>query len=119
VLNSRRALGLMLLPLAMMGCAYGTSSRLAAAPPKPYPCQLQTFATEADVPRRFVAVCSITEHAGHGILFDTGSEQDARRDAALRGVRQRACACGADAVIMTLPASYRSPIDALAIRYTE
>lgn len=91
---------------------------LANVPAKLYPCDLAVYASEREVPRRFERLCVISETPGHGVLFDTGSEQTEHRESALRAVRQRACRCGADALIMVVPESPRSTIDAVAIRYT-
>jgi len=104
----------------LVGCmTHGSYTRVKTAPAKLYPCDLKFFKADSEVGRRFEPVCSISQTPGHGILWDTPGQTEHHRDDAMRRVRQIACSCGADAVIVPMDTSERSTIDALAIRYTD
>ncbi len=90
--------------LLLVGCQHDAGvTRLATAPPKPAGCQLQLFATEAEVNRPFEAVC----------LVDTAFLATMRRPSSVAEVpetaRTQACQCGGDALIITGPADAGAP----------
>ncbi len=100
---------------AVLGCRHAGVTRLADAPPKPGNCQLQMFATEAEVGRPFQALCTIdTEITGslmnpvnYGSVPEVASTQ--------------ACQCGGDAIIVPKPgpgASQSSLMTVKVIRFT-
>lgn len=91
-----RALPLSLAALLLAGCASTGvvqvgASRFAA---KPEGCKLDVYASREDVKRPFEAICLISSESGRTLFNDRSDE------GRIEAVREKACACGADAVIM-------------------
>ena len=91
-----RALPLTLAALLLAGCASTGvvqvgASRFAA---KPEGCKLDVYASREDVKRPFEAICLISSESGRTLFNDRSDE------GRVEAVREKACACGADAVIM-------------------
>ena len=117
---------LFVIALIISGCGSTGVVRMTASdvPPKPKDCKLDVYDSEADVNREFVVLCRIDVETGR-TLFHRHSVE-----AAMDRLRPKACACGADAVIIldankegalsTFSVGYGySNIKAKAIRYKE
>ena len=104
-----------LVAAAVLACRHAGVTRLADAPPKPGNCQLQMFATEAEVGRPFQAVCTIDTEI-------TGSVMNPVSYASVPEVAStQACQCGGDAIIVPKPepgASQASVMTVKVIRFT-
>lgn len=81
--------------LALAGCATtGVVRTGSVAAAKPADCSLEIYASRADVPRPFTSVCIVSTESG-STLFSDRSDQGR-----MEAVREQACACGADAVVI-------------------
>lgn len=90
------ALALALAAMLLAGCASTGvvqvgASRFAA---KPEGCRLDVYASREDVKRPFEAICLISSESGRTLFNDRSDE------GRVEAVREQACTCGADAVIM-------------------
>ena len=82
--------------LVLSGCASTGVVRTGAASTsaKPANCSLDIYAARADIARPFDSVCIVSSESGR-TLFNDRSEEGR-----LQAVKEQACACGADAVVI-------------------
>lgn len=93
VLSQRSAVAILL--LAVAGCAStGMVKTGSARGSKPADCQLEIFASREEVKRPFDTVCLVSSESGSTLFSDRSDE------GRLRAVSERACACGADAIVI-------------------
>lgn len=79
----------------LTGCATtGVVKTGAAAAARPADCALDVYASRADVPRPFASVCIVSTESGSTLFNDRSDE------GRMQAVREQACACGADAVVI-------------------
>jgi len=83
--------------VALVACRHAAVTRLASAPPKPSGCQLQLFASEAEVGRPFEALCLVDTELTTTLLRPVDPA------AVAETARGQACQCGGDALIVTKP----------------
>jgi hypothetical protein len=81
--------------LALSGCATtGVVKTGTAAAAKPADCLLDMYLSRADVPRPFASVCIVSTESGSTLFNDRSDE------GRMQAVREQACGCGADAVVI-------------------
>jgi hypothetical protein len=110
--RTRRSIGLIAMILTTACTASSQKSVLVAAPPKPYPCDLELFTSPAEVSKPYEKLCVIDAKGKSN--FDDRSDASGR---ALEQARREACTCGADAIIVQ--DSYRDADNALQIRFRD
>jgi len=80
---------------ALSGCATtGVVKTGSAAAAKLADCALDIYASRADVKRPFPSVCIVATESGSTLFSDRSDE------GRMQAVREQACACGADAVVI-------------------
>jgi len=78
----------------LLGCATADVTTLKSAPPKHEDCDIDLFASEKDIKRPFETVCLITANTGSSVF------EDRTMNGAISEIRPKACACGADAIVL-------------------
>ncbi|MBE9466103.1 hypothetical protein ACFP1I_29895 [Dyadobacter subterraneus] len=86
---------LVLLVLVLSSCASVKVEKVAANLPKSRNCNLDVFSNENDVKQEFQVVCAIDSKTGNSIWNKRTAE------AAIENAKNKACECGADAIIIT------------------
>lgn len=86
----------------LSACAGATVTRLKTAPARPLDCDLEIFATEAEVPKKFETLCLVEAHTGTGLMHDRTAA------GALAHAKPKLCECGADAAIIVEAQSKQS-----------
>ena len=78
--------------LVLLACAHGSYTTMVANPPPPRPtgCALDVFDNPAEVGRPFKRVCLISGESGAAATLDE----------AMGAIRENACKCGAQAVLI-------------------
>jgi hypothetical protein len=95
----------------LFGCGGGSMNMVRVSnvtlPAKPADCQIPVIQKEADVTKPFEKICIVT------------SEPAKTVDATFDGLREAACKCGADAVLVTEIKAQgdKAVVTAAAIRY--
>ena len=95
--TTRRCAGLVVSAalLALAGCATtGVVRTGISETARPADCSLDIYASRADVPRPFASVCIVSTESGSTLFSDRSDE------GRMRAIREQACACGADAVVI-------------------
>lgn len=77
----------------LAACTSGQTAQLKSAPPKPFPCDLELYVSESEVQRPFERVCVVNVEESCIPGENCGSR-------VLQKARRRACACGADGIIL-------------------
>jgi hypothetical protein len=107
--------------LLLSGCASRTAAVLKQAPPKPKGCQIEVFEQETDVKRPYEKLCLMSETAKGSAALKKAVER----------IKEQACLCGADAVVLKgetvgftstfllLNTHRKLTVEATAIRWTD
>ncbi|MCF0056476.1 hypothetical protein [Dyadobacter sp. CY356] len=86
---------LVLLIFVLSSCASVKVEKLISNSPKPKNCNLEVFNNESEVKRKFEVVCLLNSKTGNSIWNKRTAE------AAIENAKNKACACGADAIVIT------------------
>ncbi|WP_159468600.1 hypothetical protein [Dyadobacter sp. 3J3] len=86
---------LILLLFILSSCASVKVEKLSKNSPKSQNCDLEVFNNESEVKRKFEVICSLDSKTGNSIWNKRTAE------AAIENAKNKACECGADAIIVT------------------
>ncbi|MEO6684977.1 MAG: hypothetical protein ABIN24_03390 [Dyadobacter sp.] len=86
---------LILLVFILSSCASVKVEKLSKNSPKFQNCDLEVFNNEGEVKRKFEVICLLDSKTGNSIWNKRTAE------AAIENAKNKACACGADAIVIT------------------
>lgn len=86
---------LVLLGTVFFSCASVKVEKLTTNQPKPRNCEVEVFNNVSEIKRKFEVVCVLDSKTGNSIWNKRTAE------AAIENAKNKACACGADAIVVT------------------